>query len=789
MLVLAGMCLSMVFCVFRTRVLSVSRKRSLINMNVAGILLMLADRFAYIYRGQAGTLAFWMVRICNFLDFGLILIILLDLSSYMKSALQEEGGLKDVPLLFIIARCLCDLGFLLLVISQFTGLYYTIDGNNTYHRSPAFFISYIIPLTVLILNLLMVFPYRNSFRPSSRIALFLFSILPLAAGVIQGFTYGLSLLNLSVVLLIPLLFLMSLKDLNDSVAQAEEREISLLKEDRQQMEQLFVHTAEALAASVDAKDSYTHGHSARVAKYARMIGRDVGMDERECDQLYYAGLLHDVGKIGIPITILNKPGKLTTEEFNTIKSHPVIGRQILSNIREAPFLIIGASYHHERYDGKGYPEGLTGEDIPALARIIAVADAYDAMTSRRSYRNPLPQQKVKEEIMKGSGTQFDPVFARSMIHLIDLDTDYELHESDSPLNLGRRDALVCAGYRSIVSHGVRIDPVMAHVSFTWSAYEVPEGEKPSLAFVIFDSLDQLVYEDENNRKEQLYSEYAEIRFGGDAVCKEARRMQHRILDADSTPRYDTPAHADALIKIDLYRNSDHLLIRIFDGKQAEEIVIALPDSSRFAYLGITGSWCIMKELKIERENAITDPASIPRIAEEISYIAGAPVGDIPNLQVNNYRTAASDGLPVGDGVEISFHTKSLPTARLVWHCPCLLLFWSRDARVYGEDYKECTMMRFDGEDWIADGSLAVNSMETEHTAAFTGWKDWKEKNKAGYDSRVIIRKTGDGVYTVETQNNGIVIFNTLELQTALPDLYFSLTGDQVALTDIRIRRL
>ena len=140
------------------------------------------------------------------------------------------------------------------------------------------------------------------------------------------------------------------------------------------------------------------------------------------------GLLHDVGKIGVPSAIINKPGKLTDDEFQVMKKHPVIGRDILDKITIDYNLRTGACYHHERYDGKGYPFGLKGEEIPEVARIIAVADSYDAMTSKRSYRDSLPQAKVRDELVKGLGKQFDPIFGQIMIDLIDEDKEYKLRQ-------------------------------------------------------------------------------------------------------------------------------------------------------------------------------------------------------------------------------------------------------------------------------------------------------------------------------------------------------------------------
>ena len=145
--------------------------------------------------------------------------------------------------------------------------------------------------------------------------------------------------------------------------------------------------------------------------------------------IYIAALLHDAGKIGIRDSVINKPGKLTDEEFEEIKSHPTKGAKILENISEMPMLAVGAKCHHERYDGTGYPQGLKGEKIPQVARIIAVADAYDAMSSYRSYRDVLPQSEIVSEINEGIGTQFDPRFAEIMLNMIEEDIDYKMKES------------------------------------------------------------------------------------------------------------------------------------------------------------------------------------------------------------------------------------------------------------------------------------------------------------------------------------------------------------------------
>ncbi|MBR2208501.1 MAG: HD domain-containing protein [Synergistaceae bacterium] len=193
-------------------------------------------------------------------------------------------------------------------------------------------------------------------------------------------------------------------------------------------ESLSFHVVLTLADAIDAKDRYTNGHSRRVATYSKEIAKRAGYSMEKQDEIYMMGLLHDVGKIGIPDAVINKPGRLTDEEFERIKLHPTVGAHILSNIKEMPKLAIGAHWHHERFDGRGYPDGLKGYDIPEEARIIAVSDAYDAMTSNRSYRSMMPQEKVRYEIEHGSGFQFDPNFASIMLSMIDDDKNYEMKE-------------------------------------------------------------------------------------------------------------------------------------------------------------------------------------------------------------------------------------------------------------------------------------------------------------------------------------------------------------------------
>ena len=192
-----------------------------------------------------------------------------------------------------------------------------------------------------------------------------------------------------------------------------------LSETYQKLEKAYLESIETLRYTVEVKDPYTRGHSDRVSAYSVLIGKKLGLSDEDLEKLKVGGLFHDIGKIGIPDSILLKEGKLTDEEYDKIKEHPLIGVKILQNASLFQDFIDIVKYHHERFDGRGYPERLSGENIPLLARITAVADTYDAMTSKRSYRDALPLEVVRMEIEKCSGTQFDPTISKAFLEILD----------------------------------------------------------------------------------------------------------------------------------------------------------------------------------------------------------------------------------------------------------------------------------------------------------------------------------------------------------------------------------
>ena len=210
-----------------------------------------------------------------------------------------------------------------------------------------------------------------------------------------------------------------------SIAQMKEiKQINKeLSDTYEKLESAYMESIETLRHTVDAKDPYTRGHSDRVSEISVLIGEKLGLSEQDLRTLRIGGLFHDIGKIGVPDSILQKESKLTDDEYSEIKNHPAIGVHILSTASIFNDIIPIVKHHHEKYDGNGYPSKLKGEDIPYLARITTIADSFDAMSSRRSYRNSLPIDVIKEEFRKNRGTQFDPELDDLFLDILENDYD------------------------------------------------------------------------------------------------------------------------------------------------------------------------------------------------------------------------------------------------------------------------------------------------------------------------------------------------------------------------------
>lgn len=792
MFFMCGTCAVLVYLTAITGALSKRRRVILMVLETSAMLLLFNDCLSYLYRGDVSRLGYWMVRISNFLVYFFTVTVPFVVSLYLEDLYMNEGHMDHIPKRLWFCRIPYAIGVGMLVLSQFTGLYYTFDEFNRYQRAPLNILCYVMPIVIVVTLLTVLTQHRRLISKRMSDALTLHLVLPVVASFIQLFTYGISLTNMTMVGMAIYLYICAIHDMNDSLQIAKTNEIEAYRETERRSRTMFEQTAAALANAIDAKDEYTHGHSSRVAMYSQLIAQDVGMTEEEVDEVYFAALLHDVGKIGVSDAIITKDGRLTDEEFEQIKLHPVYGYQILSNIHESPYLSVGAHYHHERYDGRGYPEGLKGEEIPEIARIIGVADAYDAMTSQRSYRDVRPQHLVREEILKGLGTQFDPHFGKIMLHYMDMDFEYNMHQKlqgvnadfVEGLNAKLETELRCDELYHDCSTGIRIIDRFARFQFTCISDEGYSADEARPSLLVFDSLDGMVHETGVAERARRYYEYAMIHLDGSFTSTNARKVETNIenvgdgasgADLDSrTRRYD----------IEAVRIQDHMMLRISDGNQTMQAILALPYAGRFTFLSLTGEHCSLSDMQVTFDEESLEEGFIPRIAEEVSYISGYPEGDIPNVQIAGHRARTSQSIPLKDSLMLSFHAQALPNARIIWHCPYISIFSSSDGTLKANDYKELLLVRLDGEE-LVDNIL----VETEGTITvskdFQGWDTWKEQMKQGVDCEATIRRTED-LLTVSTSNLGVTINSRLRIPPETSNLYVAFTGDQCSITNIRI---
>ena len=785
MLVLAGVCGIIAFFVFITTFLPKVRKLSLILLELSGMFLMIYERYSYIYRGDTSELGFFMVRLSNFMVFTLVIVVVESFNFYMKDLLLHEGGMKKVPARLRYADALSGLAIFLIVVSQFTGLYYTIDENNLYHRAPGFIVCYAMPVLILVIELSAIIQYGRVLRRGLAVSLLLFSFVPLVAAVFQIKMYGVSLTSMSFVGMLVVLYVFALIDMDSALEKAHKAQVDNLTEQQESMSRLFEQTAAALANAIDSGRSHTRGHSRRVATYSKEIAKISGLSREDCTKAYFAALLHDVGKLFLPDEVLNIQGEPTDEEQKIIQEHVRYGEEILSEIKEYPYLAEVAKYHHEHFDGQGYPDGLKGEEIPELARIVAVADAYDSMTSRNSYRPPLPQIRVREEFLKEGGGRFDPVFSQAMLQMIDADTAYRMKDDGDGIYQTINSELNCTEYRSDISVGIPVRDKVVNIRFDYTPVKNGEGEYDVPAAILFDSLDGRVHNTESAIIDNGYMEFGEVWFDGHSVATRARNIKTTL--ADIPLRHDAreiARHKKTTYEIEAGRYRDHFRIIVKGPLKIVECIVALPDNVRYSYIGLTGENCHISNIEVTERDVILAEGDIPRIAEEITYTDRLE-SDLKNIQIDGHRSASTEGVKVEDGMRIAFHAFSLPTASLVWHCPYVVLYHSKDRKVDGEGYRELALVRLDGEVEGLELEGGNNSMVVNKTEEFGNWDKWKERNKHGLECLIYFSKKGNKV-TVTAEDAGIIIKNTTVIDKADGEVYAALTGDQCVLTDIRV---
>lgn len=778
MLGLCAISIMMVIMLLLTKFMSPRRKRILLMVEIVAALLLASDRAAYLYRGDVSQKGYFMVRFSNFMVFFLTPAVVLGFNGYLTDLLETEGKVEKIPRRLTISGLASVMAMLLAILAHFTGLYYTFDAQNVYHRGPGFLVAYIIPVVFPLIQFTVIQQYRKTFSKLIYASLVLFIFVPIAMGVLQIFTYGISIVNMAMVLVSVTLYFFSYLDINEVVEKAHEMEVEDLHKEQDSMKRLFNQTATAFVSAVEKRDVFSEGHATRVAELARRIAIAAGKSKEESEKVYYAALLHDVGMIGISDAVIEKAEDLNSEEYEEVRHKPELSAQILSAIEEYPYLSEGARYSCERYDGTGYPKGLKGEEIPELARIISVADAYDNMHSRKRFRDPLSYIVIREEFVKESGGQFDPIFAEIMLQIMDAEHLKDETKEYRPLET----ELSCKEYREHVSAGIPIEEEETRITFDFREEKENKEEFSAPSLILFDAYDRQTHVNIKSIEAYRYQEYGEVWFDGKYVSTSARDMELEELEKEKGGR--KIKFFGGSYEITTGRFEDHFFVRMISPNRSQELVVALPNISKSAYIGLTCEHGTLSNIRTEKTGRVMEDGDIKRLVGEISY-TNRLESDLPNLQIDKTRSAATVGLLLRDYMRIDFHTMSLPTANLVWHCAYILIFNSEDGMVFGKNYKEYAMIKINGE-VSQDEGTAENEFEMKKKSSFQGFNAWKEANKEGIECTVELSRKGNKV-RLTTENLGVSIQNTTTIKDGDGKVYVALTGDQVALTDIRVR--
>ncbi|MCR5222584.1 MAG: HD domain-containing protein [Lachnospiraceae bacterium] len=773
MLLLCGSCMTMVLLLIFTQFITSRRKLILIFMELIAFFLLWFDRLAYLYAGAPGPKGYLMVRVSNFMVFFLTSAIVYVFNMYLADLLTNEGQLSYVPKRLFAVRILSAFGMVMVVISSVTNLYYYFDTSNRYHRGPGFLVAYIVPVLCPLIQYTVIRQFRERFRKLIYISLVLYIFVPIFCGILQIFAYGISIVNMSMAAVSVSLYIFTYLDINKAVKHAHEVELKNVEGEKKRLKRLFDQTATAFVSAVEKKDDFTKGNAVKIADYAGKIAKMSGKNQEDCEKIYYAALLHDVGMIGIPDSVIKNEADPGKWDYEAIREKPVIGSEILSSITEYPYLSQAARYSHERYNGTGYPDGLKGEEIPEIARLTAVADAFVTMTTPKRYRDARPFFVAREKFIEGAGEEFDPAFAEIMVKIID--SESAEHPSDTGVEIEKE--LSCGEYRDHVSAGIAVEESVKRIRFTCD----PGGDPDSFSgpsMILFDSYDRRIHGHDKSIREYHYLEYAEIWFDEHMVITAARKakMKELVLPDDWKENdYEIVAA----------RFEDHLRLRMTGPAYAKEIVMALPDSTKASYIGLTGEHCELRDISVSDTGETTGADDIPRIADVISYTDHLE-SDIPNIQIDRTRSAYTEGIELTNRTQIIFHTMSLPGANLVWHCPYIVLFYSDDGTVNGENYREYDMIKLNGED-NGSGEFSQIKFETRKSDDFPGWERWKEINKEGVTCTLNFEKRGNKI-RLNAENVGISMESTMTILDGNKHIYAALTGDQVALTDIRVLR-
>ena len=790
MLALCSVCFIIALLAGLTKSMPAKRKAALIYTELSAGFLLFFDRLSYIYSGSTDDSGFGIYRLSNFMVFILTLAFLHAISMYISDLSVNEMGLPEVPKRLRAVEILTVIGWTLIVINEFTGIYFYYDEVNHYQRGNLFLLSYIIPFVILALQLSLICRDMKRLPAPLKISMIIFFICPILAAVLQYYYYGISFINIAIVGTAVIMYIFALKDMNDKIERAKKSELESVKEERTLFEHAFIQAATVIASTVDSREIYAVGHSKRVAEYSKMIAQRAGFTERQCQEAYFSGLMHDIGKIGISDSVLLREHAPTEDDKNKFKEHTLIGAEILGAVSDFPYLPDGAKYHHERFDGNGYPEGLRGEQIPLYARIVTVADVYDSMTSPKRTRGPMPQGKVREVFVSGAHKQFDPKFAGIMVEMIDQDTEYKLQARDEAdeavsesYDLQKISSVKYGEYKGVITNGLKIDDTVTkiHLRSTPNEGAAPKISVPTI--IVFDSFDGCVHTDERKIRNQHYLEFAEIWFDGHSISTKARNMKTEVTKRPGVKPADPDDPSPKEFDIEAYRYKDHLRIIIDSVENRIDTIIALPDSARTSLIALAGENCTVDKIDVLKSEEKVPEGKIPRIAEEINII-NLLDGDIPNIQIDGRRTAVTEGIKIDDSMRVDFHSKTLPSANLVSSCPYLVIYSSDDGKPNGRNYQEYACIRLDGEDVTESEGRSKVQLDVTRGKDFIGWDGWKDYNKKGYECEVAFRRRRN-VITMATRNAGIHIRCDIPAPKNMNDIYLALTGEACALMDIR----
>lgn len=401
--------------------------------------------------------------------------------------------------------------------------------------------------------------------------------------------------------------------LNKTVESVHENKILSMRGEQKRMKRLFDQTATAFVSAVEKKDDFTKGNAIRTAKYSKWIASLAGKSEEECEEAYYSALLHDVGLIGIPDSVIKNDTDPDNRDYESMKERSLIGAEILSNITEFPYLSQSAKYCHERYDGEGYPEGLKGDKIPEIARIVGVADAYVTMTSKRRYRDALPEFMAREAFIRGAGAEYDPDYAAIMVRIMDSETNERAGEDKKELE----KQIVCKDYRDIISSGIPVDSEERKIQFDCELLQDPGTRFSAPSIILFDAYDGRVHKSEREIDRYGYLEYGEIWFNKYSVATAASALEENKTEGgDDFAGSGNVAHYEIIAG----RYDDHLKLFMKSKDYSKEVTVALPSGSRASYIGLTGENCTINNIDVKLTGKTIGDADIPRIFQPVSYI-------------------------------------------------------------------------------------------------------------------------------------------------------------------------